>query len=72
MFFLRRRARRATRKSSRVMIASPPTTPPAMAPTFGFFADASAVDVGADVSVPVAGVVEFVADANRSTLLQEI
>jgi hypothetical protein len=54
------------------MIASPPTTPPAMAPTFGFFADASAVDVGADVSVPVAGVVEFVADANRSTLLQEI
>lgn len=56
------------RKSSRAMIASPPTTPPAMAPLFGCFADAS-VD---EVEVSVAVVDGRVTDANGSILLQEM
>ena len=50
----------------------PPTTPPAIAPTGGFLADASAVGVDVSVSVAVSDVEEFVAEAMRSILLQEM
>lgn len=74
-FFLRRRrAMTAMRKSVSAMIAMPPTTPPAIAPTFGLLEVAAAAAVGVDVpvSVAVSDVDEFVEDAMRSILLQEI
>jgi hypothetical protein len=74
-FFLRRRrAMTAMRKSVNAMIAMPPTTPPAIAPTFGLLEDAAASAVGVDVpvSVAVSDVDEFVEDAMRSILLQEM
>lgn len=60
------------RKSIKARTAIPPTTPPAIAPTFGFFADPSAAGVEVDVSVSVADDDEFVEDAKRSILLQEM
>jgi len=56
------------KKRTKAITAIPPTTPPAMVPLFGCPVDASA----SGVDVAVADAVEFGADANRSTLFQEM